>query len=60
MNPLKIQTEYEMSQAKTFRIPVAFVEKLEQLAKQHNTSMNKVVIQCLEFALQNLDESEFD
>lgn len=38
---------------KTFRIPVHIVEKLEQLAGEYNTSVNKIVIQCLEYALDN-------
>ena len=38
---------------KTFRIPVHIVEKLEQLAGKYNTSVNKIVIQCLEYALDN-------
>ena len=38
---------------KTFRIPVHIVEKLEQLADKYNTSVNKIVIQCLEYALDN-------
>lgn len=38
---------------KTFRIPVHIVEQLEQLAGKYNTSVNKIVIQCLEYALDN-------
>ena len=38
---------------KTFRISVHIVEKLEQLAGKYNTSVNKIVIQCLEYALDN-------
>ena len=39
---------------KTFRIPVHIVEQLEQLAGKYNTSVNKIVIQCLEYALDNI------
>ena len=38
---------------KTFRIPVHIVEQLEVLAGEYNTSVNKIVIQCLEYALDN-------
>ena len=41
---------------KTFRIPVHIVEQLEQLAGTYNTSVNKIVIQCLEYALDNISD----
>ena len=42
---------------KTFRIPVPVVDELERLAGKYNTSVNKIVIQCLEYALDNIAES---
>ena len=50
---LEIETSYP-SVNKTFRIPVNIVEELERIAGEHNTSMNKVVVQCLEYALANI------
>ena len=41
---------------KTFRIPVHIVEQLEQLAGKYNTSVNKIVIRCLEYALDNISD----
>lgn len=55
---LKIKNEYSDFVTKTFRIPREILSQLDELAKTHNTSVNKVVIQCLEYAFQNLDESE--
>jgi len=43
---------------KTFRIPVHVVDQLEKLAGEYNTSVNKVVIQCLEYSLENIAPSE--
>ena len=43
---------------KTFRIPVHVVEQLEYLAGKYNTSVNKIVIQCLEYALENISEDD--
>ncbi len=43
---------------KTFRIPVHIVEQLEILAGKYNTSVNKIVIQCLEYALDNTSEND--
>ena len=44
---LEIKNEYMDYTRKTFRLPVAIVEKLDQIAREHNTSMNKVVIRTL-------------
>ena len=43
---------------KTFRIPVPIVEQLEQLAGKYNTSVNKIVVQCLEYALENISNDD--
>lgn len=43
---------------KTFRIPVHIVDKLEELAGEYNTSVNKIVIQCLEYALESTADIE--
>ncbi len=43
---------------KTFRIPIDIVEQLDRLAGEYNTSMNKIVVQCLQYALDNLDASD--
>ncbi len=45
---------------KTFRIPVHIVEQLERLAGKYNTSVNKIVIQCLEYALENISDDDSD
>jgi len=50
---LEIETSYP-SVNKTFRIPINIVEELERIAGEHNTSVNKVVVQCLEYALENI------
>ena len=42
---------------KTFRIPDDMSERLEQLAYKNNLSLNAVIIQCLQYALDNLDET---
>lgn len=56
VNMLKIQkTEY---QNKTFRLPVALVEKLGEAAQKNNISMIKLVIELCEYGLENLEESD--
>ena len=54
---LEIEKGYE-SVNKTFRIPVNIVEQLERLAGENNTSVNKVVVQCLQYALENISTGE--
>ena len=41
---------------KTFRLPVELVRRLELVAQQKGVSMNNLVRQCCEFALDNLKE----
>ena len=41
---------------KTFRLPSDLVERLETLAQEKNVSLNQLVGQCCEYALDNLEE----
>lgn len=43
---------------KTFRMDKKLVEQLEQLAQDSNISVNALVIQCCNYALDNLDISK--
>lgn len=54
---LEIEKGYE-SVNKTFRIPINIVEQLERLAGENNTSVNKVVIQCLQYSLNNISTKD--
>jgi len=54
---LEIEKSYP-SVNKTFRIPINIVEELERIAGVCNTSVNKVVVQCLEYALDHLQTDE--
>ena len=39
---------------KTFRLPTDICDSLEQLAYDNNLSLNAVIVQCLEYALQDI------
>jgi len=52
---LKIPKGYD-SVTKTFRLPEELVEKMEKLAALNKISLNKLVIQCLLYAMDNIDE----
>lgn len=45
-------TEYEN---KSLRLPVDLIETVQNLANENNMSFNKVVIQCIEYALTHMD-----
>ncbi len=42
------------SSNRTVRMPDSLIEKLTQLADQQDISFNQLVVQCCEFALENL------
>ena len=54
---LKIQGKPE-SVSKTFRLPKDMIEKLDRIACINNLSLNQLVIQCLDYALHNIDTGD--
>ena len=57
MKTLKIP-ESHAGISKTLRLPENVVTDLQALATLKNTSLNQITILLLNFALENLDESE--
>ena len=53
---IKNDSEKISSINRTIRIKPDCFEKLMSLSEKHGISFNKVVNQCLEYALENLDE----
>lgn len=47
--------EDEQSVLKTIRIKFATLKQIEELAKERNLSVNRVINECIEFALKNLE-----
>ena len=45
---------------KTFRMPLELVKKLEFLAQEKQVSLNNLIIQCCEYALDNISNSDED
>lgn len=39
---------------KTFRLPVELVEKMETVAQNNQLSLNAIVVQCCEYAMDNM------
>ena len=46
------------SSNKTIRMPNDLIEKMEVVAKDKDISFNKLVVQCCEYALENIDEKK--
>ena len=53
---IMFQIKREEMVNKTFRLPVGLVEKLQTVAQNKKISLNNLVKQCCEYALQNLDK----
>lgn len=49
----KDSIEYEN---KSLRLPVDLVAEIQDLANENNISFNKVVIQCIQYALEHMEE----
>lgn len=54
----KVQRGYDGMVTKTFRLPEKLVEKLLVIAGKNELSLNKLVIQCLEYAVDNIDKDD--
>ena len=51
------KTEYT---SKTFRLPNGLLCELEKIAQKNGISVNNLMVQCCEYALNNIDEEEKD
>lgn len=51
----KESVEYEN---KSLRLPKELIEKVQNLANEYNMSFNKVVIKCIEYALDNMKQDD--
>ena len=46
----------EETVTRTFRIPITLIERLSTVAQNENVSVNKLIVQCCEYALDNLHQ----
>lgn len=51
----KERVEYEN---KSLRLPVDLIEKVQLLADKNEISFNKVVIQCIDYALEHMEKND--
>ncbi len=45
---------------KTFRMPLELVKKMEIIAQEYSISLNNLVVQCCEYALDNMSSEEIN
>lgn len=50
-----LKKEFAEYENKSLRLPKDLINTVQQLADENNMSFNKVVIQCIEYALDNMD-----
>ena len=53
----KIKKESAEYENKSLRLPKDLIEKIQCLANDNDLSFNKVVIQCIEYALDNMENN---
>ena len=52
--------EDEKSVLKTIRLKFTTLKKIEDLSKNTNISVNRLINECIEFALENLNNDELE
>ena len=53
----QLKKEYIEYENKSLRLPKDLIEKVQTLANENQMSFNKVVIQCIEYALGNTENN---
>lgn len=52
--------EDEKSTLKTIRIKISTLQKIEELSKKSNISVNRLLNECIEYALKNLKKEDLN
>jgi len=53
-----IRKDYVEYENKSLRLPKDLIDKVQNLANENSLSFNKVVIQCIEYALANMEKTD--
>lgn len=53
----QIKKNFSEYENKSLRLPKELIEQVQVLADNNNLSFNKVVIQCIEYALENMADN---
>lgn len=52
----KIEKEEYMT--KNIRIPVRLVERMSIIAQKNDISLNKLIVKCCEYAIENMEDDK--
>lgn len=52
----KLKKEYSEYEIKSLRLPKDLIGEVQKLANENNMSFNKVVVHCVEYALENMEK----
>ena len=52
----KLKKDYIEYENKSLRLPKDLIVQVQKLANENNLSFNRVIIQCIEYALENIDK----
>lgn len=52
----KLKRDYTEYENKSLRLPKDLIDTVQSLANENNMSFNKVVIQCIEYALEHMEK----
>lgn len=53
-----IKKDYVEYENKSLRLPKDLIDEVQNLANQNSLSFNKVIIQCIEYALDNMENKD--
>lgn len=53
-----IKKDYVEYENKSLRLPKVLIDKVQELANQNSISFNKIVIQCIEYALDDMKKTD--
>ena len=53
-----IKKDYVEYENKSLRLPKDLIDTVQDLANENSLSFNKVVIQCIEYALDNMEKTD--
>ncbi|EOS22784.1 hypothetical protein C806_03397 [Lachnospiraceae bacterium 3-1] len=56
----RLKREYTEYENKSLRLPKDLIGKVQTLANENQMSFNKVVIQCIEYALDHTEKNAND
>lgn len=54
----KLKKEYTVYENKSLRLPKDLIDEVQKLASENEMSFNKVVIQCIEYALEHTEKTD--